>query len=213
MLVVWPEKPYYFKYGWRGKKMIRKITSIFLMVCLIGLSTAYRAVGAEVHSPDSSGLLKQKVELLGIGANLRVKLADGQKMKGQVSSLDDTGFTLEPQSGGLSRQVDYGEITELALLTRNYRASGAPDASEARRVIVALGVGQHVMVRTTEMKIHGQIMTVERDHFVILPDDQANPVRIAYQNVEQAGKNLGILSTIGLVVVVIAVIAIVSWAK
>jgi hypothetical protein len=193
--------------------MSRKITSIFLMACLIGLSTAYPAVGAEGQSPEGRELLKQKVELLGTGANLRVTLADGQKMKGHVSSLEDTGFTLKPRKGGISRQVSYGEITELALLTKSYRASGAPDASEARRVIVALGVGQHVMVRTAEMKIHGQITAVDRDHFVVLPDDQANPVQIAYQNVEQAGKNLGILSTIGLIVVAIAVIAIVGWAK
>ena len=166
-----------------------------------------------MRSPDDTALLKEKVELFGVGTNVKVKLTDGQKMKGLISSIDDGGFALAPEPGNIGHRIDFDQVSELTLLAKKYAASGAPDAAEARRVIVALGTGKHVMVRTAEMKIHGQIMAVERDHFVILPDDQTNSVNIAYQDVQQVGKNLGILSTITLVVLVIAVVAIISWTR
>ena len=191
----------------------KKITSICLMVCLVGISSATRVSAAEVRQQSGSDLLKQKVELFGVGANVKVKLTDGRKMKGPISSIIDDGFTLAPEPGGLTRPINYDEVSELKLATRKYEASGTPDASEARRVIAALGIGNHVMVRTASMKIHGQIKSIERDHFVILPDDQNNPVQIAYQDVQQVGKNLGILSMIGLVVVIIVVIVVVAKVK
>jgi hypothetical protein len=191
----------------------RKITSICLMVSLILITTAQLVSGADVRQPVGIALLKEKVELFGVGANVKVKLADGQKAKGPISSIVDAGFTLAPEAGGLGRPINYDQVSELTLVTRNYRAAGSPNAAEARRVIAALGAGNHVAVRTSNLKIHGQIMAVERDHFIILPDDQAKPVEIAYQEVQQAGKNLGILSMIGLVVVVIVVIVVVAKLK
>jgi hypothetical protein len=183
------------------------------MVSLILITSAQVVSGADVRQPDGRALLKEKVELFGVGANVKVKLADGQKVKGPISSIVDEGFTLAPVPGELGRPINYDQVSELTLVVRNYKASGSPDASEARRVIAALGVGNHVAVRTSALKIHGQIMAVERDHFVMLPDDQAKPVEIAYQDVQQAGKNLGILSMIGLVVVVIVVIVVVAKLK
>jgi hypothetical protein len=144
---------------------------------------------------------------------VKVKLTDGRKMKGSISSIIDAGFTLAPEPGGLTRPINYGEVSELKLLSREYEASGSPDPAEARRVIAALGVGQHIMVRTAEKKIHGQIKAIERDRFTILPDDQSDPVQIAYQDVQHAGKNLGILSMIGLVTIVVVVIVVVAKVK
>ncbi len=191
----------------------KKIISICLMVCLVCISSATRMSAAETRQTGGADLLKQKVELFGVGANVKVKLTGGRKLKGSISSIIDAGFTLAPEPGGLTRPVNYVEVSELKLLSRKYEALGSPDPAEARRVIAALGVGQHIMVRTAERKIHGQIKAVELDHFIILPDDRNAPVQIAYQDVQQAGKNLGILSMIGLVVVVVVVIVIVSKVK
>jgi hypothetical protein len=191
----------------------KKITSICLMVCLVCISSATRVSAAEAHQQSGTDLLKQKVELFGVGANVNVKLMDGRKMKGSISSIIGAGFTLAPEPGGLTRPINYEEISELKLATRKYEASGVPDASEARRVIAALGTGKHVMVRTASLKIHGQITSIEPDHFVILPDDQKNPVQIAYQDVQQVGKNLGILSMIGLVTVIVVVIIVIAKLK
>ena len=193
--------------------MVRKAASICLMVCLVWISSSYRVTAAEVHSPDHQALLKQKVDLFGVGANVKVRLAGGEQLKGFISSIDDGGFALTAENGGGSRQVNYDQVSQLTLLIKKYKASGAPDATEVRRVVAALGAGRHVMVRTAPASIHGQIVAVERDHFTILPDDQDVPVQVAYGDVQQVGKNFGILSTIGLVVVIIAVIAIVSWTR
>ena len=183
------------------------------MVSVFSISSVRWSSGADVRQPEGSALLKEKVELFGVGANVKVKLADGQKAKGPISSIVDTGFALAPEPGGAARSINYDQVSELTLVTRNYRASGSPDAAEARRVVAALGAGNHVMVRTSELKIHGQIMAVELDHFLILPDNQAKPVEIAYQDVHQVGKNLGILSMIGLATVIIVVIVLVAKLK
>jgi hypothetical protein len=191
----------------------RKITSICLMVSLVAITSTQSTSGADVRQADGTALLKEKVELFGVGANVKVKLADGQKVKGPIASIVDRGFTLAPEPGRLGSPINYDQVSELTLVSKKYRASGSPDASEARRVIAALGTGNHVVVRTSDLKIHGQIMAVEQDRFVILPDDQPKPVEIAYQDVQQVGKNLGILSMIGLVTVVIIVIVVVAKLK
>jgi hypothetical protein len=191
----------------------RKITSICLMVSLLAITTTQWVSGADVRRPDGAVLLKEKVELFGVGANVKVKLANGQKVKGPISSIVDTGFALAPEPGAISRSINYDQVSELTLVSKRYRTSGSPDASEARRVIAALGAGNHVVVRTSELKIHGQIMAVERDHFVILPDDQAKPVQIAYQDVQQAGKNMSVLSKIGLAAIIVVAIVVVVKVK
>ena len=193
--------------------MVRKITTTCLMVCLVCLPSMHLASAADAYQPGDAVRLKQKVELFGIGADVKVKLADGQKMKGLISSIDDAGFALAPRDGGAARQISYNKTSALTLESKKYHASGTPDATEARRVVAALGVGTHVMVRTAELKIHGQIKAVEGDHFVILPDDQAASLPIAYQDVQQVGKNLGILSMIGLVTVVVVVIVVIVKVK
>ena len=183
------------------------------MVCLVCFSSMHLASAADVRQPEDPVRLKQKVELFGIGADVKVKLADGQKMNGLISSIDDAGFGLSPHASGSARQISYNGTSELTLVSKRYHASGTPDASEARRVVAALGVGTHVMVRTGELKLHGQIRAIEGEHFVILPDGSVDPMVIAYQDVQQIGKNLGILSTIGLVVVVIVAIVVIAKVK
>jgi hypothetical protein len=193
--------------------MIRKITSICLTVCLVLFASTNGTTLAEAHQAGNNMLLREKAELLGIGANVKVKLFNGEKVAGRISSIDDAGFTLIPEGGTTSRQISYNETSELGYVSKAYHASATRDAAEARRVIANLGIAKHIMVRMGQLKIHGQIRDIESDQFVILPDDKADPVAIAYQDVQQVGKNLGILSTIGLVVVVIVVIAVIAKVK
>jgi ribosome maturation factor RimP len=180
------------------------------MVCF---TSAHWASAADVQQSNKIVRLKQTLEFFGIGANVKVKLADGQRIKGQIASIDDDGFALTSNGGAAARQISYDGAAELTLVTKKYHASGMPDASEARRVVAGLGIGTHVMVRTGESKIHGQIRTIEGDRFLILPDDKADPVVIAYQDVRQVGKNLGILSTIGLVTVIVVAIVVIAKVK
>jgi hypothetical protein len=193
--------------------MIRKINTTCLMICLVCLPSMHMASAADVYQPDDTTRLKQQVALFGIGADVKVRLADGKKVKGLISSIDDAGFALAPRDGGAVRQISYHGISALTLASNKYRASGTPDALKARRVVAALGIGTHVIVRTADLKVHGQIKAIESDRFVLLPDDQAGSLPIAYQDVQQVGKNLGILSMIGLVTVVVVVIVVVAKVK
>jgi ribosome maturation factor RimP len=193
--------------------MNRNLTSACLIVCMVCFTSTQWASAADVQQSNKIVRLKQTLEFFGIGANVKVKLADGQRMKGQIASIDGDGFALTSNGGAAARQISYDKAAELTLVTKKYHASGVPDASEARRVVAGLGIGTHVMVRTGESKIHGQIRTIEGDHFLILPDDKADPVAIAYQDVRQVGKNLGILSTIGLVAVIVVAIVVIAKVK
>jgi hypothetical protein len=190
--------------------MHQRVISISLMVSLMCLSTAPLASADVMRRAGDAALLKQKIELCGVGTSVKVKLVKGRKIKGTVASIGETGFAVEPEKGVSRLQANYDQISELSFTVKGYKASGKPDASEARRVVAALGAGSHVMARTTEEKIHGRITAVESDHFVILPDDQVKSVEISYQDVQQVGKNLGFFSTIGIIVVAIVVIIVVN---
>ncbi len=191
----------------------KKVISIGLVVCLTCLSTAPLASADVIRESAGCAQLKQKIELCGVGTSVKVKLTDGKTAKGLISSVDETGFAVTPENGRASFQAKYDQVSELSFMVKGYKTSGTPDPPEARRVVAALGVSSHVMVRTAEMKIHGRIEAVESDHFIILPDDQSRPVQISYHDVQQIGKNLGFFSMIGIIVVAIVVIIVVVHVK
>jgi hypothetical protein len=102
--------------------------------------------------------------------------------------------------------VGYTEVAELKLAKNLYRASGQPDPLAAMRVVEALGVGRHAVVKTTAgQEYHGNIQAIDRDQFTLLPDHQSHPVQIAYSDVQQVGPNLSKGAKITIIVVVAAV--------
>jgi hypothetical protein len=106
--------------------MSRKIISTCLMVSLFSITSAQWASGADVRQPNGTALLKEKVELFGVGANVKVKRADGQKLKRPISSIVDAGFTLAPKSGGLGRPVNYDQGSELTLVAQDENQPALP---------------------------------------------------------------------------------------
>ncbi len=75
----------------------------------------------------------------------------------------------------------------------SYRASGSPNPNQVRRVVMNLGVGGYVEVSVNSGKtVHGHILEIFADHFVLLLDRPAAPVDIAYGDVLQLGR-IGIL--------------------
>ena len=69
-----------------------------------------------------------------------------------------------------------------------YQLSGAPTPDEARRVVMALGVGQHVAVETRLGEtLPGTIRVIADDHFVLLLDRSAAPASISYGEVRWVG--------------------------
>lgn len=169
----------------------RKVMAVGLAVCMLLLPISDANVWLNAKSIPAPGLMKQQVERWGVGAKVKVKLQGGNKLRGSIVGIEDQGFTLEGKGQGPAKRIPYADLAGVELAKRSYRAAGQPDPAEARRVVEALGVGKHVMVKTTHGKeYHGHIQGIEQEQFTILPDHQKKPVRIAYNDVVRVEQNL-----------------------
>ena len=102
-------------------------------------------------------------------------------------------------------------MAELKLAKVTYKASGQPDATEAKRVVAGLGVGRHIVLKTVGgAEYHGKVVGMKADHFTMLPDHQTAPVQIAYSDTQMLSPNLtkgewiaiGVLAGIGIAILV-----------
>jgi hypothetical protein len=186
----------------------RKHTVIWLVVCLMQLSLADVAWSADITVSNPS-LTRQRVDQFGVGANLKVQLVDGKIVKGSVVSVGDNGFDLRAKSGDAPRHIAYNNVNEVKLAKLVYRAKGTPDPAEARRVVLGLGVGHHIQVKTSAgMEYHGNIQLIDSDSFTMLPDHQSTSVQITFSDVHYVEQNMG-GTTKALIVVGVVVAAVV----
>jgi ribosome maturation factor RimP len=178
------------------------------------LSLADVALSADTTVPNPS-LNRQRVDQFGVGAKVKVELTNGKKFKGSIQSIEDGGFLLAAAKAGSPTRVPYGEVTQLNLTKNTYKAAGQPDSVEVRRVVAELGVGHHIMVKTSEAKeYHGNIVGIAAEGFTVLPDHTAAPVQIAYNSVQQMGPNMSKGSKITLIVlagVAVAITIVAVW--
>jgi len=153
------------------------------------------------------------VTLLGEGAKIKVKLTDGEKLKGAIHGLGEEGFLLNVEGQGDPKKITYNEVAELKPAKRSYKASGQPDPIQARGSVVGLGVGKHIKVKFDgDRVLHGNITAIGENQFTMLPDQQQQPIEIAYNNVNLVHKNLSTGSTVVLLLVVAGAIAIAAVA-
>jgi ribosome maturation factor RimP len=175
-----------------------------MMVLPLGDVAALRATPAL-----EPGVVKQQIGQFGVGAKVKVKLSGGRQLRGDVAAVADDGFLLQAKRQSAPRHVAYTEVSEIRLAKLTYRATGQPDPAEARRVVMGLGVAGHIMVKTVAGKeYHGNIQAIEQNNFTLLPDHQAVPVQIAYNDVVQLGPNLSTAAKVVIVVVVAAAVAL-----
>jgi ribosome maturation factor RimP len=189
----------------------RKHTVIGLVICLMQLSLADVAWSADTTVPNPT-LTRQRVDQFGVGASVKVELTNGKKFKGSIQSIEDVGFLLAAAQAGTPTQVPYGDVAKLNLAKNTYKATGQPDSVELRRVVAELGVGHHIMVKTSEAKeYHGNIVAIAADSFTVLPDHTTAPVQIAFNSVQQMGPNMskGSWIAIGVLAAVVVTVIIV----
>jgi len=193
----------------------RKYVVLGLAVCAIYLPMADTGLAATDTRLPNPGLTKQRLAEFGVGAKVRVELTNGKKYRGSIQSIGDGEFLLASAMAGSPKQVPYGGVAKLNLANNTYKATGQPDAVEVRRVAAELGVGHHIMVKTSEVKeYHGNIVALGAESFTMLPDHQAAPVQIAYGRTYQLGPNMSKGEKIAIIVlagVAIAVTVIVVW--
>ena len=192
-----------------------KYTAAGLAVCLLHLSLVDTAWPASTAATLSPALAKQQVGLFGVGAKVKVELANGKKLKGSIQSLEEEGFLLNSSPAGSPAQITYDQVTQLTLAKVTFKAKGQPDAAEAKRVAAGLGIGHHIVVKTADGKeYHGRVVALDEHSLTMLPDHAAAPVQVGYNNVQQLGPNpgagtwvgIGLLAAVAVVVIVIVVI-------
>jgi ribosome maturation factor RimP len=177
------------------------------------------AVSLQAEVPPNPTLTKQQVDRWGVGAEVKVKLAGGKNLRGAISGIEDESFLLVKGQQASPKRVGYAEVAELKLAKNLYRATGQPDALAAMRVVEALGVGRHAVVKTTAgQEYHGNIQVIDRDQFTLLPDHQSQPVQIAYSDVQQVGPNLSRAAETAIIVAaaaisVVAILFVVAFAR
>lgn len=166
------------------------------------------ALAAETSTPPE--LVRQEMIQYGVGANLKLRLADGKKLKGSLVLLGDDGFELRGKPKDAPRHIAYSHVTEVKPTKLFYRAKGQPDAVEARRTVLGLGVGHHIQVKTaTGKEYHGNIQTIDTDTFTMLPDRQTSAVQISFSEVQYVEQNLSKVAKIAIAVAVAGTIAVV----
>jgi len=185
----------------------RRIVAVGLVLSLYHLALLQSASAAAV--PTAS--VRDQVTAFGVGAKVGLKLAGGEKVRGSIESIDDQGFVLA-ENGKATRHVPYEQVAQLNLAQRSYRAKGDPDPTQARRMVVALGVGKHVGVKFAGREVHGHIQSIAPEHFTVIPDRETAPVQIAYNDVRYVEKNLSFGSMVVLVVLIVAAVVVIGIA-
>jgi small nuclear ribonucleoprotein (snRNP)-like protein len=152
------------------------------------------------------------VDEFGVGAKVKVELTNGKKFKGSIQSIEDGGFVLAAAKAGSPTRVRYDNVAQLNLTKNTYKATGQPDSVEVRRVVAELGVGHHIMVKTTAGKeYHGNIQAIRSDGFTMLPDHQTAPVEIAYSDTTDLGPNMSRGEKIATIALVAGVVLLVLY--
>jgi hypothetical protein len=97
----------------RGELILFKKTfAVLLSVMILATSFAFQSVQAQTRS-STAAKARLKVESLASDARVEVKLLDGTKLKGVVSTKDQDSFTVTDRKTGASSVVRYAEVAEV----------------------------------------------------------------------------------------------------
>ena len=183
------------------------VRAFIVQILILGLIQSSLLNGAG-NVGDNQLRLRQRVEQFGVGTELKVKLVDGTKLRGLVERIGEESFFLAAKDDAAPRQITYNELDKLSYPKRGYKAGANPDAAAAKRMVVQLGVGEHIMVQVAPtQKVRGHIHEINNDYFVIQPDGQTQTLQVPYSNILKVNKNLSFGATI-VIVVAIAVAAV-----
>jgi hypothetical protein len=147
--------------------------------------------------------IQRRVHELGQDAEVKLKLTDGSKRRGHVTSIGSDGFDLQEPHGRTAQRIAYGEIASLDLAKRVYRSNQGRDPVAARRVALALGPGHHVLTRVQSGKTYrGLIENIDDRQLTLHLDRTGDAVAIPYAEIDHLEQNLSRLAKIGIVAAV-----------
>ena len=188
----------------------QRVIGVALTICLVSGLCGDWITNLRAATLPNPTLTKQQVELFGVGADVKVKLTSGKKLRGSIGGIDTQSFDLISRRNRSPLRITYDQVTQLKLAKLTYRASGPPNAEQARRVVVGLGVGKHVAVKVKSgKKFRGHLQAINEGHFVLLPDREAASIEIAYGDVQELGPNLSTGEKVAIIVGVVVAVAVI----
>jgi ribosome maturation factor RimP len=187
---------------------VRKLTAKVLTFGILHFSIVAGGTRLQAASPPNE--VKQRVEQFGVGTELKLKLAGGDSVRGEVQSIGDNSFLFVPKEDNTPREIAYSELQKVSYPKRGYKAEATPDPAAAKRMVVQLGVGEHIMVKVSPTeKVRGHIRAINDDHFLIQPDGQTANLSVPYDSVWKVNKNLSFGATIAILVGIAAAVALI----
>ena len=128
---------------------MRKLLSIVLIGLLVFLASGGRALAQSSGKDEVKALekIKAKIAKLGVGekARAQIKLRNGLKIKGYVSSAALNDFALTERKSGTTTTVAYADVVEVR----------KPGLSTGAKIAIAVGIGVGVLAVLAAVVVHG----------------------------------------------------------
>ncbi|HXJ96021.1 MAG TPA: hypothetical protein VMT20_24545 [Terriglobia bacterium] len=84
-----------------------------LLLLLLTLASGSRSFAKDQTPPPSPDAVKAEVKQIGIGKDVKVKLSDGQKLRGHLASIGDDSFSIRTKKHGAETQIRYDQVTDI----------------------------------------------------------------------------------------------------
>ena len=120
---------------------MRKYVSIILMGLVFSMASAGQTLAQSSSKDEAKALekIKAKIAKLGVGekARAQIKLRNGEKIKGFVSSAGPDDFAFTERDSGKTATVAYADVIEV---------KGPGGLSKGAKIAIVAGIGAGVVV-------------------------------------------------------------------
>ena len=94
----------------RRSLAFRRVVALFL-VCVLGVKAGPAFAGTP-KTIDATAV-KAKVQKLGVGKHVMVKLSEGRKLHGHIASIAGNSFKLKPDQNQAEIRVPYDDVSKI----------------------------------------------------------------------------------------------------
>lgn len=127
---------------------MRKLLSIGLIGLMVFLASGAQTAAQSSGKDEAKTLekIKAKIAKLGVGekARAQIKLRNGQKIKGYVSSSGQDDFAFTERNSGKATTVAYSDVAEVK----------KPGLSTGAKIAIAVGIGVGILAILAVVVVH-----------------------------------------------------------
>lgn len=94
-----------------GQAVLRRFFWSALALAFVG-ALAPLAVGAGAKGPQAAtpAMVQAQVRKFGVGKDVKVTLAGGQKLRGHITAIGENSFTISQRKDKTEREISYHEV-------------------------------------------------------------------------------------------------------